>query len=179
MADDDMRIPMKKIAITGPESTGKSKLAEQLAEHYDSGWVPEYARTYLENLGKPYNEEDILQIARGQVAREQAQLNSRKKFLFCDTELLVTRIWSIVKYNRCHPWIEETFQNHHYDLFLLCDIDIPWEYDPLREHPEMRRFLFDFYYRELIKAHFPFRIISGLGPARLQNAIKIIDNYNF
>jgi NadR type nicotinamide-nucleotide adenylyltransferase len=166
---------IRKIAITGPESTGKSVLTRQLAEHYRTNWVPEYAREYLETIERSYIESDILAIAKGQLTNEKKATESADAFLFCDTELIVTKIWSMVKYQRCDPWILENIRNNTYDLYLLCQIDLPWEYDPLREHPGQRQFLFDFHTRELIGTGRPFRIISGLGTQRLNNAVSAID----
>jgi NadR type nicotinamide-nucleotide adenylyltransferase len=168
---------IRRIAITGPESTGKSMLSEQLARHYQTVWVPEYAREYLEHLGKPYMEDDILSIARGQLSHEAAMLDKASGYLFCDTELVVTKIWSEVKYRKCDPWILEAIENHRYDLYLLCDIDLPWEYDPLREHPDQRQFLFDLYFNELKRREFPFEVVRGSGPDRLAHAVGIIENY--
>ena len=178
MADktDEM---IRRIAITGPESTGKSVLAEQLASHFHTSWVPEYARAYLEKLEKPYVEHDLLMIAKGQLEREETQTNLAEKYLFCDTELLVIKIWSEVKYNHCDPWIMEAIETHRYDLYLLCDIDLPWQYDPLREHPHKRQYLYDLYYNELKSRQFPFAVIRGSGPDRLSNALKTIDNFPF
>lgn len=168
---------LRKIAITGPESTGKSVLAANLAKFYGTHWVPEYAREYLELNGPEYKEEDILFIAKGQLERETLALSHTSGFLFCDTEFLVTKIWSEVKFKRCHPWIREQVENHQYDLYLLCDIDLPWESDPLREHPEMRNELFDLYYNELRYRSFPFFVVNGFGDNRLKNAIEIIEEY--
>jgi len=168
---------IRKIAITGPESTGKSLLAEQLAHHYKTVWVPEYARTYLEKLNHPYQETDIIKIAKGQIREELLRQNQASRFLFCDTEIVVVKIWSEVKYNRCHPWILKMIENHRYDLFLLCDIDLPWEPDPLREHPDKRKFLFDLYHQELSGRKFPFYIVTGEGESRKSNAISFIENY--
>jgi NadR type nicotinamide-nucleotide adenylyltransferase len=165
-----------RISITGPESTGKSILAEELARHYNTVWVPEYSREYLENLHKPYEEIDILEIAKGQLDHEEKAVPGARKFLFCDTDLLVTKIWSDVRYNRCDPWILENVERHMYDLYLLCDIDIPWVYDPLREHPHLREHLFELYLNELTERNFPFAVVSGLGAERLKNAITIIEN---
>jgi len=170
---------IRRIAVTGPESTGKSVLTEQLASHYQTTWVPEYAREYLEKLGGPYNEDDILMIAKGQLDQETKQLKSAHQFLFCDTEMIVTKIWSEVKYNHCHPWILESIEAHRYDLYLLCDIDLPWQFDPLREHPHKRRYLFDLYHNELINRKFPFSVVRGTGPDRFRNALKTIDNFPF
>ena len=170
---------IRKIAITGPESTGKSMLAEQLAAHFHSVWVPEFAREYLDKLGKPYEEKDILQIARGQLKQEAIMMKSASEYLFCDTDMLVTKIWSDVKYNRCDPWILKNFEIHRYGLYLLCDIDLPWEFDPLREHPDRRRFLFDLYFNELKSRNFPFAVIRGTGPDRLHHAITTIHHFPF
>lgn len=169
----------RRIAITGPESTGKSMLAEQLAAYYNTAWVAEYAREYLGNIGRNYVEEDILVIAKGQLNSEEAKLKSAVNYLFCDTDMLVTKIWSDVKYGRCNPWINETMDVHRYDLHLLCDIDLPWQYDPLREHPDQRQYLFDLYYNELKNRNYPFEVIRGTGKDRMANAIQIIDKFAF
>ncbi|MEI7489890.1 MAG: ATP-binding protein [Bacteroidota bacterium] len=166
---------LRKIAITGPESTGKSMLAGQLAVQYGTVWVPEYAREYLELNGPAYREEDILAIARGQLERETEALRKASGFIFCDTEFVVTKIWSEVKYGRCHPWISGQVERHVYDLYLLCDIDLPWEFDPLREHPGRRKELFELYCNELTARGFPFFIVRGYGRDRLSNAISIIN----
>jgi NadR type nicotinamide-nucleotide adenylyltransferase len=170
---------MRKIAITGPESTGKSMLAEQLAAHFRTAWVPEYAREYLGSLGRPYGEKDILTIARGQMEREASAQSRAGGYLFCDTDLLVTKIWSDVKYGRCDPWILTQLEVHRYDLYLLCDIDLPWEYDPLREHPDHRQFLFNLYFNELKDRGFPFAVVRGSGNTRTENAIRIIGDFDF
>jgi len=168
---------IRKIAITGPESTGKSLLAEQLAFRYKTIWVPEYAREYLKDLDRQYNETDVVNIAKGQIRNEQSKLKLATQFIFCDTELIVTKIWSEVKYSRCDPWILRNIEHHKYDLFLLCNIDLPWVDDPLREHPDRRKYLFDLYYNELITRKFPFYVISGEGDARLANAVTFIDSH--
>ena len=164
-----------RIAVTGPESTGKSLLSEQLAMHYRTAWVPEYSREYLNTLERPYDYEDILQIAKGQHERENKLISKSNRFLFCDTEPIVTKIWCEVKYQKCHPWITEQIRLNPYDHYLLCNIDLPWEDDPLREHPDKREFLFSLYQNELSKRKLPFSIISGIGNKRLQEAIKVID----
>ncbi len=166
---------LKKIAITGPESTGKSALAKQLAEYYDTVWVPEVAREYLDNLGRAYRFEDIAEIARKQLAKENSIASNSSKFLFCDTDFLVTKIWSHYKYGKCDPWIEEMVLSHRYDLYLLCDIDLPWEDDPLREHPQQREELFGIYHEELVQLKVIFTIVSGTGEQRMKNAILAVE----
>ena len=166
---------IKRVAITGPESTGKSMLAEHLANHYKTVWVPEYARAYLGEIKRPYGESDILEIAKGQVLAEAKMIPLADRIIFCDTELIVTKIWSEVKYQCCDPWILDNILQQGYDLYLLCDIDLPWEYDPLREHPHMRAGLFELYRRELTDRKFPFAVIGGYGPLRLEHAVGEID----
>ncbi len=166
-----------RIAITGPESTGKSILTNLLAEHFHTAWVPEYAREYIDNLGRPYEEHDILEIARGQLDRENLAALKADKLLFCDTELIVTKIWSDVKYQRCHPWILDQIHENPYPLYLLCDIDIPWEADPQREHPHLRKYLWDLYVNELTSRNLNFTVIKGLGPIRLANALESVNQF--
>jgi len=107
--------------------------------------------------------------------RETEAESRAQRYLFCDTEFIVTKIWSEVRYGRCHPWISGQVLSHKYDLYLLCDIDLPWQYDPLREHPEMRKELFDLYCNELENLGVPFGIVRGSGADRLANAAGIID----
>lgn len=164
-----------KIAITGPESTGKTSLSEQLASHYNTDWVPEYARMYLDTLGVPYKQGDLLEIAQGQAHAEDRALQRANKLLFSDTELTNLKIWSEFKYKTCHPWILQEIQKRHYDLYLLMYIDTPWEYDAQREHPESRRFFFDWFQRELQAQGASVKVIHGLGEQRVQNAIEAVD----
>jgi NadR type nicotinamide-nucleotide adenylyltransferase len=164
-----------KIAVTGPESTGKSMISEQLANHYHTIWVPEFARFYLNKLEQPYDYGDILEIAKGQVKSAQALLKLANKLIFSDTELLVTKIWCDVKYRKCHPWILENLEKQDYDLYLLMNTDIPWQNDPMREHPEMRDELFRLFKNELEIHNLNYWIVSGLGEERLKNAISLVD----
>ena len=164
-----------RISITGPESTGKSELAKQLADYYNTVWVPEVAREYLINLGRAYRFEDIIEIARKQLEMENSVASKASKFLFCDTDFLVTKIWSLYKYGKCDPWIEEMVLSHRYDLYLLCSTDLPWEDDPLREHPQQREELFGIYLEEIIQLKVLFSIVSGTGEQRLKNAILAVE----
>ena len=166
---------LKRIAITGPESTGKSELAKQLANHYQTIFVPEIAREYLATLGKAYKFEDIVKIAKKQMATENIMAGQAKKILFCDTDLVVPKIWSWYKYDKCDRWIEEQVISHRYDLYLLCDIDLPWVEDPLREHPGKREELFALYLKELQQLKVNFTIISGTGTERTENAILAVE----
>lgn len=159
---------LHKIIFTGPESTGKSEMARRLAERYATVWVPEFARAYLEGLGRPYRETDLLEIARGQIRlEEEAALQARSGLLFCDTGLLVIKVWAEFKYGRCHPWIVEQLQARPYCLYVLCGIDIPWSPDPLRENPHERELLYGIYRRELQALGQPFLELWGNWGERL------------
>ncbi len=149
-------------------------ISEQLANHFNTVWVPEYARDYINQLQRPYNKEDILKIAKGQLKREKKLEPEANKYLFCDTEFIITKIWSEYKYKMCHKWILDKIKNHVYDLYLLMDIDLPWEYDPMREHPQLRKYFFDLYFNELNIRKFNFRVVNGLNNERLRNAIRYV-----
>lgn len=164
---------MRKIVITGPESTGKTTLAQALAKHYQADWVREYARIYIDNLSRPYQEEDLLTIAKGQLASEEVAKAKVNKLLICDTSLEVIKIWSEVKYSRCHPWILEKLRQQKVDLYLLCVPDIPWKYDPKRENPDDRDQLFLMYKAELKGKNYT--EIQGERKERLQISTQAID----
>lgn len=160
-----------KIAITGPESTGKTTLAEQLARYFQAVWVPEFARTYIERLNRFYTYDDILTIAQGQMQWED-EASAKHQLVFLDTELLVTKIWCEYKYGTCHRWIIDELKKRTYDLVLLCYIDLPWEFDPQREHPNKRTELWDLYYRESRRWYERVEIVQGLGEERFLNALE-------
>jgi len=165
---------VKRIAITGPESTGKSWLASRLAEEFNTIWVTEYAREYLEKNGADYGFDDILQIAKGQKRQEELLLEDANKFLFSDTDPIVTKIWSEVVFGKCDKWIENEIATHPYDLYLLCYPDLPWEPDPLRENPDNRLALFELYLEELSTRGYIFKIVKGVGEERLENAVGYV-----
>ncbi len=168
---------VKRIAITGPESTGKSRLAKELAEYYNTVWVPEYAREYLKETDGHYKEEDIVKIAKGQLKLEDKMSEKANKYLFCDTDLFVTKIWSEFKYGTCDHWILEKILTHPYDLHLLMDVDLEWKEDPLRENQDDRKKLFSIYQKELTQYKYPFFVIDGKGKSRLEAAIQVINNF--
>lgn len=169
---------MRRIAILGPESTGKSDLCKHLAKSYSSAlWVPEFARNYLENNGPNYTFEDLDFIAQGQLDAIAKAEKFVPEYLFADTEMLVMQIWSSFVFNKVSDFIKRKVEEQKFDLYLLCDIDLAWEYDPLREHPEHRKELFDLYRKHLVLLNWPYRIVSGLGEERKENAIKIIEEF--
>jgi len=167
----------KRILILGPESTGKSTLAEKLAEHYSEPWVPEVAREYLEQLDRPYGYDDLLQIGRQQMQLEDEMAAGAKNHLFCDTDLRVIQVWSQHRFGKVDPWVLEEITRRTYDLILLCAPDLPWQEDPLREHPEleMRQQFFDVYQQLAQASRFPWALISGDTAERLSTAIQEVD----
>ena len=166
-----------KIAVTGPESTGKTWLAKNLAKYYNTVWVPEYAREYLNKTGGKYHYEDILKIAKGQKKSEEKIAGKANRLLFTDTDLLVTKIWSHVVFNKVDPWIINELTKARYDFYLLCYPDLPWESDPLRENPDDRDKLFDLYKKELDSYGFNYGIVNGQGQLRLENAIILVNGF--
>jgi len=150
-----------------------------LASYFHTACVPEYARIYLEENGGSYHQEDLLKIAKGQCALEDEMKGQADRILICDTELTVIKIWSDYTYNHCDEWIINERNVRNYDLYLLMDIDLPWEYDPLREHPDKREYFFNLFREELRAIGRTFFEISGQPEHRLQKAISLIDRQLF
>ena len=168
----------KRILILGPESTGKSTLAEMLAQHYAEPWVPEVAREYLEKLDRSYTYEDLLQIGKQQMNLEDELALTATRFLFCDTDLRVIQVWSQHRYGKVDPWVLEEIARRTYDLILLCAPDLPWQEDPLREHPEleMREAFFAKYLQLTKQSGFPFKIIAGDPVKRMSTGVEAIQS---
>jgi NadR type nicotinamide-nucleotide adenylyltransferase len=169
---------LKKIVIIGPECTGKSTLCKQLAEHYNTIWCPEFAREYLLQHGKQYNYDDLLKIAMGQLALEDSlSTKVRNGLYFIDTDMYVMKVWSEVAFNNCHKWILNQIAERSYDLHLLCNVDLPWVQDELREYPdlEMRKRLYKMYKDLMINSGGKWSEVSGSHSERLQTAITLID----
>jgi nicotinamide riboside kinase len=167
-----------KIALTGPESTGKSTLTEQLANEFRTQAVPEFARDYIRNLHRPYNYNDIEIIAKQQLEMGEQLISKARQFLFFDTHLIIIKVWFLFLYKDYPAWIDKELRSKCIDLFLLCNCDMPWEPDPLRENGgEMRRILFSIYKNELDYYGYPYFIISGSGKERFDHAKEAILNY--
>lgn len=166
---------LKRIAVVGPESTGKTTLAEKLGKHYNTLWVPEYAREYLDIINRPYTINDLEIIAKGQLQEEDRKAERANKLLVCDTNLVVIKVWSLFKYNQCSSAIDDMMVARKYDIHLLMDIDFPWMADPQREHPNKRKELFALYKQVLDELEVPYHIISGKSAQRFQRAVEVID----
>ena len=130
---------IKKIVIIGPESTGKTTLCERLAQYYESIWCPEFAREYLMTHRADYNYEDLLTIAKGQIDLEEKFISKApdQSLLFIDTDMYVMKIWCEFVFNKCHRFILDQIVKREYNLYLLCDVDLPWAPDELREYPNV------------------------------------------
>jgi NadR type nicotinamide-nucleotide adenylyltransferase len=171
---------IRKVVITGSESTGKTTLAQQLADFYNTIWIPEYAREYVETLKRPYVYDDLMKIASTQIKKLEEIKKKPNQFIFFDTDLIIIKVWFQEVFQNCPVWLLRAIKQRKIDLFLLCNTDIPWIYDPARENKgESRERLFKIYKEELIFFGFSYRIISGQNTSRLQNAIKIIENFFF
>ncbi len=184
---------VKKVVVIGPESTGKSTLCEQLAKHYDTLWCPEYAREYLLTYGTNYTYDDLLTIAKGQISledeyisktikhREKKNTNLMDPLLFSDTNMYVMKVWCEFVFGKCHNFINDKITERKYDLYLLCNIDLPWIKDELREYPDLqtRKELFHIYKDLLINQNVPWTIVSGNYEERLQIGIESINDTLF
>ena len=165
---------MLKVALTGPESSGKSTLTLALAKHFNVPHLLEYARTFLDRLDRPYVEEDLVPIAQGQLAQERKMAKGEGPIYFCDTSLLVMRVWGLYKFGRSDAQIKEMLLNHPADLYLLCSPDIAWTPDPLREHAAIadREALFKLYKQNLDEFQLPYGLVEGQGQARVDLALQ-------
>jgi len=166
---------MISVAVVGPESTGKTTLTQSLSEHFKAVWVKEYARNFLENLGRPYEQADLLSIAAGQLKSLNEEARNANGLLLQDTDLMVIKIWSHYKYGNVNPWIDMQLGMNLPDYYILTYYDIPYEEDPLREHPEKRAELFDIYESELKKLPVPYVVVQGSPEKRLNDAIHSIN----
>jgi NadR type nicotinamide-nucleotide adenylyltransferase len=182
---------LKKIVVIGPESTGKSTLCELLAQHYQTEWCSEFAREYLLTYGMQYDVNDLLRIAKGQIALEEefiqkvarpwnvqhAPWKTNSSILFIDTDMYVMKVWSEYVFGECDFFILDAIVKRKYDHYFLCDIDLPWVKDELREYPDEkpRRELFHMYKDMLINQPVPWTLISGDYEERLAKAIETVD----
>ena len=172
---------LKKIVIIGPESTGKSTLCKQLAEHFETGWVPEYAREYLLKNGTDYTFDDLLTIAKGQLALEDkisSDLHA-KSYLFIDTDMYVMKVWCEFVFDKCHRYILDEIAKRKYDLYLLCKPDMPWVKDELRAYPDLetREKLYRIYKDILLNQNTPWAEVAGNYDERLQTAINGVTSF--
>ena len=169
-----------KIVLFGPESTGKTTLSRQLAAHYNTLWVPEYAREYLQDKWDTKKQvcqpEDLLPIAVGQMALENAHAKRANKVLICDTDLLETKVYSEVYYTgTCDPLLDKYAQENYYHLYFLTYIDTPWVADDLRDKPTERERMFNAFENTLLSYNKPFVLLKGNPEKRFKLAVSTIN----
>ena len=169
-----------KVALFGPESTGKTTLAQALAKHYNTMWVPEFARTYLEEKWYKSQEicapEDILPIAVGQIKLENEALKRANKIIFCDTTLLSTQVYLEAYFDGwCDKKVVQANNENRYDLYILTDIDVPWEKDLLRDRPNHREEMFHKFATALVQRNLNYTLLNGSHEQRMKCAIEKID----
>ncbi|MBY0245786.1 MAG: ATP-binding protein [Sphingobacteriaceae bacterium] len=173
-----MNKEIKKIAIVGPESTGKSTISKQLAQHYQTAWVPEYARYYCEGLNGACTMQDEINMFYGQLALEKSFLaTTEKDFIFCDTTFLTVKIWSDEMLGNTPQIVLDALPKYPYDLYLLMDIDLPWQDDPLRDFPHKREHFMSIWKKELQNLKANYITISGLETQRFTNAKNAVDDF--
>jgi NadR type nicotinamide-nucleotide adenylyltransferase len=182
-----------KVVVIGPESTGKSTLCTQLAEYFDTVWCPEFAREYLLKNGMQYTYDDLLVIAKGQLEKEDAFVNQvlqqsetasgsffSHPLLFIDTDMYVMKVWCEFVFGSCHQWILERIVDRKYDLYLLCNVDLPWQKDELREYPDLatREKLYHMYKDIMVNQSVPWVDISGNYEERFAKAVSAVKALN-
>ena len=179
---------LKKIVVIGPESTGKSTLCEELARYFETNWCPEFAIEYLLTNGTDYNFDDLLTIARGQIAMEDEYIERIENQslplleagghipLFIDTDMYVMKVWCEFVFGKCHRYVLDQIVKRKYDLYLLCNTDLPWEKDELREYPDLktREKLFYIYKDIMVNQNVPWVEIKGSHEERTQQAIESV-----
>jgi NadR type nicotinamide-nucleotide adenylyltransferase len=170
---------ISRIVVTGPESTGKTELAQALAEKLGAVWIPEYARQYVENLNRPYNYDDVVRIARHQISQEvEFTRKMGKGILIFDTWLIITKVWFDLVFETCPAWVCDHIRSSEIDLFLVCNTDLPWIEDAVRENGgEKREQLFQLYCNEIQSFGFEYEIVNGFGAVRTENAIGALSKH--
>ncbi|MDO4881545.1 MAG: ATP-binding protein [Capnocytophaga sp.] len=171
-----------RIAFVGPECTGKTTLAKALAEHYQTLWVPEFMRTYLQKKWDEKKEtciwEDLIPIAKGQISSENELITKANQYLFCDTNLFELMVYSYIYYQKCPTFLEKYALKHQYDFIFLTNIDVPWQADDLRDKPNERKEIFSIFKSFLEKNNYSFTILEGDVETRIQKVISKINLWN-
>lgn len=171
----DRSNPIKKIAVIGPESTGKSTMSNFLAKRYKTIAVPEYARYYCKDLNRNYTLQDEVNMFYGQIALEESIIPlANNNLLICDTTILTIKVWCDHLFNFTPKQVIDEIADRKYDGYLLMDIDLPWEDDPLRDFPNLRQHFMEIWKKELTHLSADFIIVSDLGETRLQNGYNAV-----
>lgn len=167
---------IKRIVLIGPESTGKSELAIKLAHHYNTIYISEYAREFVEMNNYKYSFNDVLHIAKKQIEQEEDYLYKANNLIFIDTDIILTKIWLLHVYKKYPEWIDDEIRNLKRDLYLLCYYDLTWQFDKARENEDLREYLYNLYEDEIKRNGFNYKVIKGIGDKRLENAVEAINS---
>lgn len=167
-------LPHNTYVVIGPESTGKTTLCEALAKHYHGFWIPEYARSYVEKLNRPYTYDDVIHIAQKQIDLEETINFKKDDYLFIDTDLIITKVWLLHVFKKYPQWLDDYLKKAYRKSYFLCSPDLPWEFDPVRENPNLRDYFFNWYEREIVNYGYKYFIINGKNEQRIINAINCI-----
>lgn len=174
--------PIIRVAVVGPECTGKTTLCTDLANHFRTQWVAEYMREYLQKKWdeqkKTCQWEDLLPIAKGQISAENQLVSKAKDFIFCDTNFFEIMVYSYIYYGKCPDLIEKFAQKHKYDFVFLTDVEVPWEADDLRDKPNQRQEIFDIFKDFLDRYKVSYTHLKGTRHERLQKVISILQQKN-
>lgn len=168
---------MYRIAFIGPESTAKSALCAQLAEYYNTKWIPEYSRNYISKLNRPYTYDDVLHCIQMQIEEENKLSNSSSELIFSDNEVINGKVWLLDKYNQYPEWIDDEINNNPHDMYLLTYPDIDFFADEVRENESRRMYFYEWYKRELDENKLNYQIITGKGVQRFQNALQAVESF--
>ncbi len=171
-----MKPDLIRIALIGPESSGKTTLCEKLSENFNTCFVPEFAREYISALKRPYTKEDIFYCAKKQLESEEQMKLKANTILFADTELIVCKVWLLDVFGESPEWLERKIMENKYDLYLLTSPDLPFIHDTVRENPYRRQYFFDWYKAELDKRQFNYKVVDGLNEERFESAVQYIHN---
>lgn len=169
---------IKRVVITGPESTGKTELSFNLSKSLNTDFIPEYARYYVENLNRPYTYSDVEIIARFQISQEKLFEEKKPKLLIFDTWLIITKVWFDIVFGKCPEWVIDHIKSSKIDLFLVCKTDLPWIPDPVRENGgEKREELLQLYCNEINSFGYTYEVVGGTGSERTENALQLLSEH--
>lgn len=166
---------IKRVVLSGPESTGKTVLSQMLAAHFNTNFVEEYGRTYCEEIKSDLDPIDFGHIAGGQIIMEDEAAKNSNKILFCDTDLIITQVWAEIYFNHCPQWIVEASHQRKYDLFILLDVDVPWVDDGTRAFEKQRQWMWNRLREEFESRNLPYIMVKGDFNERFDQAVAAVE----
>lgn len=165
-----------RVVLTGSESTGKTMLARQLADHYSAELAPEFVRDFATRKGAPVEFADTDDIACGQIALEEEHGARAATLLIQDTDLLSTVVYSGHYYGQCPDWIRDAARDRLPNLYLLLEVDVPWIADEVRDRENRREEMQQLFRAAIASSGAPYQVIRGSWAERFQRAREAIDS---